>query len=68
MNLSDRPAQARVRLSWPDLRGRSWRLSPVLVGESFERGGDEMTDPGLFIALPPWGWHVVALDRAEGTV
>ncbi len=68
VNLSDRPAQARVRLSWPDLRGRSWRLSPVLVGESFERGGDEMTDPGLFIALPPWGWHVVALDRAEGTV
>ena len=55
-----------MRLPWPDLWGRSWRLLPVLPGESFERGGDEMTDPGLFVSLPPWGWHVLALDRAEG--
>jgi Alpha amylase, catalytic domain len=62
INLSDGPAQARVRLPWPDLRGRSWRVLPVLAGESFERGGDELTDPGLFVSLPPWGWHVLALD------
>jgi hypothetical protein len=39
----------------------------VLAGESFERAGDELTDPGLFVSLPPWGWHVLAFDHAEGT-
>jgi hypothetical protein len=32
----------------------------VLGGESFDRGGDEMVDPGLFVSLEPWGWHVLA--------
>ncbi|HEU4346850.1 MAG TPA: alpha-amylase [Actinoplanes sp.] len=65
VNLSDQPAQARVPVPWPDLRGRTWRLLPVLAGETFERAGDELTDPGLFVALPPWGWHVLAFDHAE---
>jgi hypothetical protein len=64
VNLSAAAAQARVLLPWPDLRGRSWRLLPVVAGEPFERAGDEMVDPGLFVSLEPWGWHVLAFDRA----
>ena len=60
VNLSAAPAQARVPLPWPDLRGRSWWLLPVLAGVPFERAGDEMVDPGLFVSLEPWGWHVLA--------
>jgi hypothetical protein len=61
VNLSAAPAQARVPLPWDDLRGRPWRLVPVLGGEPFERAGDEMVDPGLFVSLEPWGRHVLAL-------
>jgi hypothetical protein len=64
VNLSAAAAQARVLLPWPDLRGRSWRLLPVVAGEPFERAGDEMVDPGLFVSLKPWGWHVLAFDTA----
>ena len=64
VNLSAAAAQARVPLPWPDLRGRSWRLLPVVAGEPFERAGDEMVDPGLFVSLEPWGWHVLAFDTA----
>jgi hypothetical protein len=62
VNLSARTSQGRVPLPWPDLRGRSWRMVPVLGGDTFERDGDEMCDPGLFVALPSWGWHVLALE------
>ena len=64
VNLSAAAAQARLPLPWPDLRGRSWLLLPVVAGEPFERAGDEMVDPGLFVSLEPWGWHVLAFDTA----
>jgi hypothetical protein len=62
VNLSDGASQGRVALPWPELRGRSWRMAPILGGETFERDGDELRDPGLFVALAPWGWHVFALE------
>ena len=68
VNLSAAPAQARVPLPWPDLRGRSWWLLPVLAGVPFERAGDEMVDPGLFVSLGPWGWHVLAFAGRQGSV
>jgi hypothetical protein len=39
--------------------GRTWRLRDLLSGDEYERDGDEMTDPGLFVDLPPWGYHVL---------
>ncbi len=62
VNLSAHTSQGHVPLPWPALRGRSWRLVPVLGGDTVERDGDQMFCPGLFVALPPWGWHVFALE------
>jgi hypothetical protein len=57
VNLSEQGAQARIRLPWPDLAGRSWRLADRFRGEIHERNGNEMLDPGLFIDLEAWGRH-----------
>ncbi len=35
VNLSDAPAQARVRLPWSDLAGRTWALTDALDGQRF---------------------------------
>jgi hypothetical protein len=59
VNLSDQTAQARVRIPWDDLAGRTWRLADALSGDSFERSGDEMRDAGLYVALAPWCAHFV---------
>jgi hypothetical protein len=60
VNLSPAAAQGQVRLPWDDLRGRSWRLAPVLRdGEVYERDGDGLADPGLFVDLPGWGWYAL---------
>jgi Alpha amylase, catalytic domain len=63
VNFSDGPAQGRVPLPWTDLRGRSWRLTELLAGTVYERDGDELADPGLFVALDPWRWHLLSLQR-----
>ena len=61
VNLSSDHSEARVALPWSDLRGRSWRLTDLLRGEVYDRVGDELMAPGLFVALPPWGCHVLSL-------
>jgi hypothetical protein len=57
VNLSDRPAQARVGLPWADLAGVTWRLEDRLAPELFERAGDELAGDGLYVALDGWGHY-----------
>ena len=61
VNFSAEPAEGRVGLGWTDLRGRSWTLTDLLDDRVFERSGDELADQGLFVALPPWGCHLLAM-------
>jgi len=63
VNLSDRPAQARVQLPWNDLGGNPWRLSELLSETTYERDGTELTESGLFVALDGWQWHLVSLHQ-----
>jgi hypothetical protein len=59
-NLSEERSQARVRLPWSELAGQSWRLTDQLNGAEFEREGTEMCNPGLYVDLPPWGYHFLS--------
>ncbi len=54
INFSGETAQARVHVPWNELRGRNWRLADVLLGETYDRNGDEMRDSGLYVDLAPW--------------
>jgi hypothetical protein len=62
INLSGQPAQARIPLGWPDLPGRSWRLTDILGPSVFKRDGGELASPGLFVDLGPWQFHLLALQ------
>jgi hypothetical protein len=57
VNLSGSRSQARVRLPWEDLAGRVWRLTDAFSGEVYERDGNAMRDPGLYVDLDAWGFH-----------
>lgn len=58
VNLSGAPAQGRVPLPWADLRGSTHHLEDRLGGLDIDRDGDELTAPGLFVALDPWRFHL----------
>jgi glycosidase len=62
VNLSDSAAQARVQVPWEELRGKTWRLVDGLSGETYDRNGDEMRDPGLYVDLKPWNYHLFWLS------
>jgi hypothetical protein len=61
VNHSDRPAQARLPLPWADLRGHGHRLTDLLMGRTYDRDGDELNEPGLYVALDAWQFHVLSV-------
>jgi hypothetical protein len=58
VNFSDSSAQGRVRLPWDELIGKSWQMTDLFTGQMYERSGDELHNPGMYVDLPPWGYHV----------
>jgi len=65
VNLSDSPAQARVQVPWDDLRGAHCELNDILSGAAYERSGDEMVAPGLYVELGPWSYHLLRGSRKD---
>jgi hypothetical protein len=57
VNLSDCPVQAQVQVPWADVGGGKWHLMDVLSGATYERDGDEMASPGLYVELGAWNLH-----------
>jgi glycosidase len=63
VNLSDSNAQALVRAPWEDVPGKLWQLVDALSGVTYDRSGDEMRDPGLYVDLAPWSFHFFRLHQ-----
>ena len=67
VNLAGQDAQARVRLPWSDLGGRTWQLRNRLDGgDAFERAGDELRDEGLYVAMRPWEPYLLEFTSTKG--
>jgi Alpha amylase, catalytic domain len=64
VNLSDGAVEARVRVPWTDARGATWHLIDSLSDASYDRDGDEMAGPGLYVELEPWGYCFFRCSRA----
>jgi glycosidase len=58
VNFRQESSQARVHLPWDDLRGRKWRFNDLLSGDSYDRGGEELRDAGLYVDQRPWQSHL----------
>jgi Alpha amylase, catalytic domain len=66
INDAEWPASARIQLPWDDIAGRTWTLDDTCSGATFERDGTDMAAQGLYVQLPPWGYHVLVNWRPAG--
>jgi hypothetical protein len=57
VNLSGVQSQSRVIVPWMDLKGRTWQLLDVFAENFYQRDGDEMCGPGLYVDLGSWEFH-----------
>jgi hypothetical protein len=65
INLSDVPSQALIRVAFDELSGKQWRLTDLLSSEAYDRNGDEMLSPGLYVDLQPWKHHFFRLRESQ---
>jgi hypothetical protein len=62
VNYSDHQAQCRLRLPFTGLAGVPFRLADMMGSEIYQRDGDALTDPGLYIDLGAWRFNVFSLQ------
>ena len=67
-NLSDCTVQARIQIPWEDGRGETWRLRDALSGATYDRDGNEMLGPGLYVELGPWNFSFFRCGRLQSVV
>jgi hypothetical protein len=64
VNLSENRAQAHVQVPWKEVRGATVHLLDALSDASYDRSGDEMLSPGLYVELGAWGCHFLQCNLA----
>jgi Alpha amylase, catalytic domain len=62
VNYAGNQSQCYIRLPWPDLAGRAVRLGDLLGSANYDRDGNNLISPGLYVDLPPWGRHAFAIS------
>ena len=58
VNYAPNQGQCYVRLPFDDLLGQAVRLKDRLSPAVYDRLGDDLLAPGLYLDVPGWGYHV----------
>jgi hypothetical protein len=59
INMSEHRSQAHISLAgWSELNGSDWILTDTMDGTRYERHGNLMQHPGLYIDLRPFQSHI----------
>jgi hypothetical protein len=64
VNFQPNQAQCYVRLPNHELAGSEHNLIDLLGPAQYRRDGDELVSRGLYLDLPPWGFHLFRIERA----
>jgi hypothetical protein len=65
VNYQPHQAQCYIRLPLGDLAGRSHDLRDLLGPARYRREGDDLAGRGLYLDLPPWGFHLFRIEAEE---
>ena len=58
VNFAGNQSQCYVHLPFPDLSGRTVRLTDRMGDASYDHDGNDLLSRGLYLDLPGWGYHV----------
>lgn len=65
-NYAPNQSQCYLQLPFDDLCGHRIHLQDLMGSAIYERDGDELVSRGLYLDMPPWGYHVFKLTTLEG--
>jgi hypothetical protein len=62
INAAPNQSQCYVRLPFPEVAGTRVCLKDLLGRDEYLREGNDLLSGGLYLDMPPWGYHVFALE------
>lgn len=62
VNYAPNQAQCYARLSFAGPAGRTVRFKDLMGPALYERDGSDLASRGLYLDMPPWGYHVFEAD------
>ena len=68
VNYSPNQSQCYVTLPFPELAGRGVQLKDLLSSATYDRDGNNLLSPGLYLDLPAWNYHVFRLSDFRNPV
>lgn len=68
VNWSAHQAQCFLPLNMPALPGTSWQLRDLLGATRYERRGDDLLDPGLYLDMPAYSYHLFDVRSSVNSV
>lgn len=63
VNYADHNSQCYVPLPLFDQGSQTWRLKDLMSPAEYDRNNSDLTTKGLFLDLPPWGYHVFEIIK-----
>jgi hypothetical protein len=64
VNYVGNQSQCYVGIPFADVIGSTVRLRDMMGPASFDRDGNDVVSRGLYLDLPPWGYHVFELTAS----
>ncbi|HET9855406.1 MAG TPA: alpha-amylase family glycosyl hydrolase [Methylomirabilota bacterium] len=64
VNYAGNQGQCYVHLRLPELSGHTVRLKDLTGFATYDRTGSDLVSRGLYLDLPPWGYHVFEVTAA----
>ena len=62
VNFSETPSQGKVSLPWEVDQSSQMEFHDLFGHERFIRDGSQLSEEGLFVELPAWGFHFLSID------
>ena len=62
VNYSESQGQCYVKLPFKEFAGRLARFNDLMGSARYDRAGSDVISSGLYLDLPPWGYHVFSVQ------
>lgn len=66
VNYAANQSQCYVRLPFPDVANRQWRLQDQLSPAAYDRDGNDLLSRGLYVDCAPWQASVFTMTSLQG--
>jgi len=63
VNYSDHQAQCYLPIPFVALSGKSFRLVDEMGSETYDRDGNALISPGLYVDLRPWDYNLFRMEK-----